>query len=661
MTVADQQAKEQWKFQYGCFCGCHGEMGLLKCNQTNSFLPVPVCVLSDGKQSNFHFKRLSDIFPFCSWLFQSLMKYLFAFIALLCCTTSLYPQAPPTEAILTAFEHRNKQHLLHESAAYSLTSFSPAFLFDTLLPAAEARYKKSPDEWLQIHLLRLRANAASNHRNLDNSKGIRSESVSLTEEAIRLCYLQEDDLLLAETYFDMAELYNLYGRHEEYITMLTKAFEIADKEGHEFFPGILLYDKLAGMCKAAYHIHSYRESINYGKRALAMREKVSGVRNPATEIFVYDLIGFCHKLLLQPDSSILYYRRIQDVLQGMDSSTVFHKLWSAIAAGNIGENLSAKGLTAEAEPLLQQWEWAGRTFGDSSNIALGKNALAANYFRKKEYRKALQNWLYVLDWSRSQKIFTNARSAAEGIASIYQLTNQADSAFFYLRQSKEFSDSLTAFSNRSGLQAVQSKVKLDHLQRSLENAAALLKEEKKSKQFLLASIVLLAIIATLLYNRQRLKAQNRLQGLAQQQREAELEASKSREEIENFVRHLKEKNDLIDSLRDKLSTDSALKARQDILEGLAEYTLITDHEWEQFKTGFSKTYPSFFPAMAARLNQVTPAEERLATLVFLGFNNLQIANTLGISRESVTRARYRLKQMLGLSKNDELEELVAKW
>ncbi len=157
-----------------------------------------------------------------------------------------------------------------------------------------------------------------------------------------------------------------------------------------------------------------------------------------------------------------------------------------------------------------------------------------------------------------------------------------------MRQSQVFSDSLTAFSNRSGLQAVQSKVKLDHLQRSLENAAALLKEEKKSKQFLLASIVLVAIIATLLYNRQRLKAQNRLQGLAQQQREAELEARKTREEIENFVRHLKEKNDLIDSLRDKLSADSALKARQDILEGLAEYTLITDHEWEQFKTGFSK-------------------------------------------------------------------------
>jgi tetratricopeptide (TPR) repeat protein/DNA-binding CsgD family transcriptional regulator len=589
------------------------------------------------------------------------MKYFPVLIALLCCTTSLYPQAPPTEAILAAFEHRNKQHLLHESAAYSLTSFSPAFLFDTLLPAAEARYKRSPDEWLRIHLLRLQANAASNHRNLDHSKGIRAESIRLTEEAIRLCHLDGNDLLLAETYFDMSELYNLYGRHEEYITMLTKAFEIADKEGHEYFPGILLYDKLAGMCKAAYHIHSYRESINYGKRALAMREKVTGTLNLATEIFVYDLIGFCHKRLQQPDSSILYYRRIQNVLQRMDSGTVFHKLWSAIAGGNIGENLSAKGFTTEAAPLLEQWERAGRAFGDSSNIALGRNALAANYFRKKEYQKALQNWLYVFDWSRSQNNFTNARSAAEGIASIYQLTNQSDSAFFYLRQSQVFSDSLTAFSNRSGLQAVQSKVRLDHLHRSLENAAALLKEEKKSKQFLLASIVLLAIIATLLYNRQRLKTQNRLQGLAQQKREAELEARKTKEEIENFIRHIKEKNDLIDSLRDKLSADSALKARQDILEGLAEYTLITDHEWEQFKTAFSKTYPSFFPAMAARLNQVTPAEERLSTLIFLGFNNLQIANTLGISRESVTRARHRLKQRLSLSKNDELEELIAKW
>ncbi len=277
----------------------------------------------------------------------------------------------------------------------------------------------------------MRANAASNHRNLDHSKGIRAESVSLTEEAIRLCHLQENDLLLAETYFDMAELYNLYGRHEEYITMLTKAFEIADKEGHEFFPGILLYDKLAGMCKAAYHIHSYRESMNYGKRALAMREKVSGALNPATEIFVYDLIGFCHKRLQQPDSSILILSQDPKSFAGNGYQVLFSTNYGALSLPAIlGRTFLPKGLLAEAEPLLEQWERAGRTFGDSSNICIGQKCTGCKLFQEKEYRKALQNWLYVFDWSRSQKNFTNARSAAEGIASVYQLTNQVRQCIF---------------------------------------------------------------------------------------------------------------------------------------------------------------------------------------------------------------------------------------
>ncbi|QEC43713.1 helix-turn-helix transcriptional regulator [Pseudobacter ginsenosidimutans] len=589
------------------------------------------------------------------------MKRIFVLLAGLCCISCLYPQAPATEAILEAFENRSRQHLLHENEAYALTSFSPAYLFDTLLPAAEARYKKHPDTWLQVHLLRLRANAASNHRNLNNNIGIRPESVTLTEEAIRLCHLEGNDLLLAETYFDMAELFNLYARHEEYITMLTKAFEIADREGHDYFPGILLYHKLAGMCKAAFHINSYRESIHYGNRALAMLGALKRPPDLHTEIFVYDLVGFSYKMLHQADSSIFYYRRINELLKGRDTSTVFYKLWSAIANGNIGENLSAQGNAIAADPLLEQWERAGIGFGDSANISLARKAQAANYFRKGEYDKALQCWLFVFEWSKKEKHFTNAAAAAEGIASVYRRKGHVDDAFFYFRQSQVYNDSLTAFNNRSGLQAVQAKVKLENLQQSLANSKALLKVEKRSKQFLLAGIVLLAVIATLLYNRQRLKAQNRLQRLAQQKREAELDARKTKEEIENFVRHIKEKNDLIDSLRDKLSSDTALKARQDILEGLSEYTLITDHEWEQFKTGFAKTYPSFFPAMAARLNQVTPAEERLATLIFLGFNNLQIANTLGIGRESVTRARYRLKQRLSLSKTEELEELIAKW
>ncbi|WP_127124467.1 helix-turn-helix transcriptional regulator [Pseudoflavitalea rhizosphaerae] len=589
------------------------------------------------------------------------MKRIFALFFALCCITSLYPQAPSTEAILDAFENRSQQHLLQENEAYELTSFSPAYLFDTLLPAAEARYKKHPDKWLLVHLLRLRANAASNHRNLNNDIGIRPVSVALTEEAIRLCHLEGNDLLLAETYFDMAELYNLYARHEEYITMLTKAFEIADREGHEYFPGILLYHKLAGMCKAAFHINSFRESIHYGNRALA---KLSTLKRPPglhTEIFLYDLVGFSYKLLQQTDSSIFYYRRLQQLLKGRDTSTVFYKLWSAIADGNIGENLLLQGNIVAAEPLLEQWERTGIAFGDTANISLARKALAENYFRKREYDKALQYWQFVLEWSKKKKHFANAAAAAEGIASVYHRKGRVDDAFFYFRQSRVYNDSLTAFNNRSGLQAVQAKVKLENLQQSLANSKALLKVEKRSKQFLLAGIVLLAVIATLLYNRQRLKAQNRLQRVQQQKREAELEARRTKEEIDNFIRHIKEKNDLIDSLREKLSSDSALKARQDILEGLSEYTLITDHEWEQFKTGFAKTYPSFFPAMAARLKQVTPAEERLATLIFLGFNNLQIANTLGIGRESVTRARYRLRQRLGLSKNEELEELIANW
>lgn len=589
------------------------------------------------------------------------MKYLIAFIAVLFVNAKMFSQTPDAGALFHAFSQTDQDHQHREFAAYGYRTPSQEYLFDTLLPLTAAQYKKSPNPVLHIHLLRLQANAASNYRNFNTTLGVRPESVALTDEAIKVCYLEGNDLLLAETWFDMAELYNLYGRYEDYLTMLTRAFEVAERVGEEAFTESMLFDKLAGMCKAAYRIHSYHESIRLGFGALARLQKLNTRPLPESEIFLYDLIGSAYKLLQQPDSSILFYKKLQAVLAATDTSKPFYRLWSGIANGNIGECLAMKGDHSAAEPLLMHWLQAGLDFADSANIGLACNALAINFHGKGDDRNALRYWRKALDWSKNRNRFEYAGKAAEGMAEIFRTTGHTDSAFYFLKQSKLYSDSLKSFINRSGLQAVQSRVKLDGLQHSLESSMALLHEEKRNKHLVLAGIVLLAIIVALLYNRQRLKTQNKLQRLAQLKREAELDSLKAREEIGNFVRHIKEKNELIDTLREKLSVDDGVKARQEIHEKLTEYTLITDSEWEQFKARFAKTYPSFFPAMATRLNQVTPAEERLATLIFLGFNNLQIANTLGISRESVTRAKHRLKQRLGLAKNDELESMIVSW
>jgi CRP-like cAMP-binding protein len=421
---------------------------------------------------------------------------------------------------------------------------------------------------------------------------------------------------------------------------------------------------MVGMCKAAYLMYSYRESIAYGYNALQIRSNMKlppGIPDPGflPDIYLYDLIGAGYKKLGAADSSIYFYHQLLAQLNKVDADSQTVELWTAIANGNIGENLVAKQEYDKAFPLLQQWLDMATKYGDNNNICLAKQALAQYYAGKKDHIHAITLWKDVFSFGRSNSNYDYAKKGAEGIYFSYRVTGPADSAFYYADQLLMYRDSFTNRINQSGLQAIQTKIRFENLQYSLETTTASLKQEKRSRNLILAGIAMLAVIAILSYSRQQLKAKNKLQWTAQRQKEAESEARQAKKQIESFVSHIMEKNELIDQLKEKITTDEALQARQDINESLSSYTLISDEEWEKFRADFSRAYPLFLSILANHLPQITPAEERMSTLIFLRFSNQQIANTLGIGKESVTRAKHRLRQRLQLTKEDSLENYIC--
>ena len=94
-------------------------------------------------------------------------------------------------------------------------------------------------------------------------------------------------------------------------------------------------------------------------------------------------------------------------------------------------------------------------------------------------------------------------------------------------------------------------------------------------------------------------------------------------------------------------------------EQLRSYSLLTEEDWEKFREQFSKAYPAFFHNLRQRMENLTPAMERLAALMFLKLTNYQIAGTLGISKDSVARSKRRLRSALNLDSDQLLEEQIA--
>ena len=89
-------------------------------------------------------------------------------------------------------------------------------------------------------------------------------------------------------------------------------------------------------------------------------------------------------------------------------------------------------------------------------------------------------------------------------------------------------------------------------------------------------------------------------------------------------------------------------------------TLLTDHDWLNFKDTFERLYPGFFERLKATAPGVTSAETRLAALMKLNLGSKEMAVMQGISPGAVRVTKSRLRTRLSLSARDSLEEFIQK-
>jgi DNA-binding CsgD family transcriptional regulator len=107
---------------------------------------------------------------------------------------------------------------------------------------------------------------------------------------------------------------------------------------------------------------------------------------------------------------------------------------------------------------------------------------------------------------------------------------------------------------------------------------------------------------------------------------------------------------------DKPLTDE----QQQLANELSHQTILTEDDWEKFKTLFEKIYPGFFLKIKELIPDITVAEKRMAALTRLHLNTKQMASMLGISPDSVYKIRQRLRKRLLLNDEAATEAYLAK-
>jgi DNA-binding CsgD family transcriptional regulator len=477
--------------------------------------------------------------------------------------------------------------------------------------------------------------------------------IPLITKAVQLAIQENDDQLLSEVYSAYAEHCTRIAWTEDYLFYSIKALELQHRLGADHFPDISA--RWFDMCKALYNTKEYRLSLQYGLKTLSVKSK---------DVYTFDLVGACYKKLGLYDSSLFYYRKLAAMLQPDGSGIVdpFNEKWLIIANGNIGENLALQKKYAQALPMLQEYAVKSDRSVDAFNVALANNALANLYFAQHQFALALGCWKTTYAWATSQYEVNMeyAAKAAEGITAAYSGLGRIDSAFLYSNLFHKNADSLNAFTNRSNLRVAKTKIAFEEMQTALQSASAAIRQQQLIRNFIIGGILLFAVIALLLYNRKMWRQKYKTAILERKRQMAEMESKRAKEQIALFTQQIIDKNNLIDKLTSALTSqpEIVVAEKNTAFESLVQYTLLTDGQWEKFRMEFFRAYPDFFPAFKKLVLQPTPAEERLATLIYLDLSNQQIANTLGISKDSVTRAKRRLKQRLNLQTEEVLEVYI---
>lgn len=119
------------------------------------------------------------------------------------------------------------------------------------------------------------------------------------------------------------------------------------------------------------------------------------------------------------------------------------------------------------------------------------------------------------------------------------------------------------------------------------------------------------------------------------------------------------KNEVLQNLKEKLLEEQAAQPVARQFEKILNEELRTDEDFENFKSEFKGVHPDFFNRLAQHAKQkLTPLDLRYCAYISMKLNSKQIANILHVEPKSVRMTKYRLKQKLGLEKENTLEEFM---
>lgn len=284
----------------------------------------------------------------------------------------------------------------------------------------------------------------------------------------------------------------------------------------------------------------------------------------------------------------------------------------------------------------------------------------------KFYDSAVYYTLKEYDHAKKYNDPYQLKDASMHVSSAYYELGDYKNAVKYLLEGDELEDSLynaeieqksILYQRKYDLSQKENEIDRLKIEKTLE-----ISEKKYLRIGLISALLVFVLIAIIFYLRNNKRAQAK-QIVEMQLAQVKQENEQNKLALSNYTKELMLKNQRLMSLDQEVDAKEAelsemRMSKAEELNQLGEMKLLTDQDWVKFKKLFDKAYPKFFDRLNGAQISFTKGEKRLMALVKLNMENNELAETLGISTESVAKAKFRLKKKLNENNNPSIEDFV---
>ena len=191
--------------------------------------------------------------------------------------------------------------------------------------------------------------------------------------------------------------------------------------------------------------------------------------------------------------------------------------------------------------------------------------------------------------------------------------------------------------------------------------------------YVLAFVGLVLLLIVLLSRMTRRKAAQLAAVEAEKMRQAQIRKDLQRkaDDLAASTMSLQRKNELFQQISSKLddaielakrgdSSEKCVRRLREISELIRE-NIAHENDWQKFQDNFDLVYDDFLRRLGEQFPALSQNDKRICAYLRMGLSSKDIAPLLGMTVRSVEMTRYRIRQKLGFSREDNLTDFLQRY